>query len=141
LKKEYQHSVGLTVELDKVLLIIGSLSFVEIKEWEEYLQLRHSFVDWGTIISAESREKSREKENERATLRGLKKEYQHFLGLTVELDKVLLIIGSLSFVGHGKEREKVLTIGGFFPKLRTLSHQLSSRKILMDRMYERPSEG
>jgi len=34
----------------------------------------------------------------RATLRGLKKEYQHLLSLTVELDKVLLIIGSRLFV-------------------------------------------
>ena len=40
-------------------------------------------------------EKVNKKENVRATLRGLKKEYQHSLGLTVELDKVLLIIGSL----------------------------------------------
>ena len=31
----------------------------------------------------------------KATLRGLKKEYQHLLNLTVELDNVLLIIGSL----------------------------------------------
>jgi hypothetical protein len=105
LKKEYQHSVGLTVELDKVLLIIGSLSFMEKKDWEEYLRLRHFVVDWGTIISAESREKPRKKENVRATLRGLKKEYQHSLGLTVELDKVLLIIGSLSFVGLYVDKE------------------------------------
>jgi hypothetical protein len=54
LKKEYQHSLGLTVELDKVLLIIGSLSFVEKREWEGYLRLRHVFVDWGTITSARS---------------------------------------------------------------------------------------
>ena len=35
----------------------------------------------------------------KATLRGLKKEYQHLLSLTVELDKVLLIIGSLLLEG------------------------------------------
>jgi hypothetical protein len=35
------------------------------------------------------------KAKDKATLRGLKKEYQHSLSLTVELDKVLLIIGSL----------------------------------------------
>jgi hypothetical protein len=76
LKKEYQHSVGLTVELDKVLLIIGSLSFVGKKSGKDTYK----------------------EEDVRATLRGLKKEYQHSLGLTVELDKVLLIIGSHSFV-------------------------------------------
>jgi hypothetical protein len=37
---------------------------------------------------------------DKATLRGLKKEYQHSVGLTVELDKVLLIIGSLVFIGR-----------------------------------------
>jgi hypothetical protein len=44
-------------------------------------------------------DKHRKEEDGKATLRGLKKEYQHSMGLTVELDKVLLIIGSLSFVG------------------------------------------
>jgi hypothetical protein len=39
------------------------------------------------------------------------------MGLTVELDKVLLIIGSLSFEGHGEERVRVLTIDGSLSKV------------------------
>ena len=51
---------------------------------------------WGGLShQLNPEEKVNKKENVRATLRGLKKEYQHSLGLTVELDKVLLIIGSL----------------------------------------------